>query len=247
MKSVVVIPARYASTRFPGKPLVKLLGKPMILWVAELCAKAVGQASVYVATEDERIANTVREAGFRAVMTSTTALTGTDRIAEAARQIDAEIFINVQGDEPLLNPNDILEIIGKKEAYPDEIINGYCPLAAEEDPYNINIPKVVFTGDHRLLYISRLPVPGYKNTGKKPEAYYKQVCIYAFTRDELQQYHHYGRKSRLEDSEDIEILRFFEWGATVRMVETSPGSLAIDVKEDIPMVEKHLRAMQRKA
>src|SRR5690554_857877 len=101
MRSVVLIPARFGSSRYPGKPLVSLLGKPMILWVAELSAEAVGSKNVYVATEDERIASVVKAAGFQAVMTSDSALTGTDRLAEAAEQIEADIYINVQGDEPL--------------------------------------------------------------------------------------------------------------------------------------------------
>src|SRR5690606_27506517 len=104
MRTVVIIPARFASSRYPGKPLVPLLGKPMILWVAELSAKAVGLENVYIATEDNRIAEVVVAAGFQAVMTSGRALTGTDRLAEAAEQIEADIFINVQGDEPLVNP-----------------------------------------------------------------------------------------------------------------------------------------------
>lgn len=114
MKSVVIIPARYKSSRYPGKPLVPLLGKPMILWVAELSAKAVGVDSVYVATDDERIAEVVKAAGFNSLITSAEALTGTDRLAEAARQIDADIFINVQGDEPTLDPTDICKVRDKK-------------------------------------------------------------------------------------------------------------------------------------
>ncbi|NGO91082.1 MAG: NTP transferase domain-containing protein, partial [Halomonas sp.] len=104
MRSVVLIPARYGSSRYPGKPLVPLLGKPMVLWVAELSARAVGAENVYVATEDQRIANVVEEAGFQAVMTTDDALTGTDRLAQAAAQVTADIYINVQGDEPLVDP-----------------------------------------------------------------------------------------------------------------------------------------------
>ncbi len=110
MRTVVLIPARYSSSRFPGKPLVKLLGKPMILWVAELACKAVDKNDVFVATDDSRIAEVVESAGFGVVMTSDSCLTGTDRLAEAAAKIDADIFINVQGDEPLASADDILKI-----------------------------------------------------------------------------------------------------------------------------------------
>ena len=143
MRSVVIIPARYASSRFPGKPLVSLLGKPMILWVAELAGMAVGNDNVYVATEDERIAKTVLAAGFQAVMTSDSALTGTDRLAEAAEQITAEVYINVQGDEPLVAPTDILKVRDEKLKYPNEIINGFSWVSDNEDPHSVNIPKLI--------------------------------------------------------------------------------------------------------
>jgi 3-deoxy-manno-octulosonate cytidylyltransferase (CMP-KDO synthetase) len=241
MKSVVVIPARYKSSRFPGKPLVNLLGKPMILWVSELSAKAVGKENVYIATDDERISKIVTAAGFNAIMTSDHCFTGTDRLAEAANKISADIYINVQGDEPLVNPKDIINIIKTKELYYHEIINGYCPISSDEDPSNVNLPKVAFTEDNSLVYMSRQAIPGFKDKAQAPSQYYKQVCIYAFTADELKSYADYGRKSTLEESEDIEIIRFLEWGKKIRMVETNPGSLAVDVQEDIAKVEQGLR------
>ena len=241
MKSVVIIPARYKSSRFPGKPLVSLLGKPMILWVSELSAKAVGQENVYIATDDKRISKVVVDAGFNAIMTSDKCFTGTDRLAEAAKQISADIYINVQGDEPLVNPKDIVNIIKAKELYYNEIINGYCSISSEEDPNNVNIPKVIFTEDNSLVYMSRQAIPGFKDNSQAPSQYYKQVCIYAFTADELKSYADYGRKSTLEASEDIEIIRFLEWGKKIRMVETSPGSLAVDAQEDVAKVEQGLK------
>jgi len=241
MKSVVVIPARYKSSRFPGKPLVRLLGKPMILWVSELSAKAVGQENVYIATDDERISKVVTAAGFNAIMTSEQCLTGTDRLAEVANKIQADIYINVQGDEPLVNPEDIVNIIEAKEQYYDEIINGYCSISTDENPNNVNIPKVIFTEDNSLIYMSRQAIPGYKDEIQAPSQYYKQVCIYAFTADELKSYADFGRKSTLEASEDIEIIRFLEWGKKIRMVKTSPGSLAVDTQEDVAKVEQGLK------
>jgi 3-deoxy-manno-octulosonate cytidylyltransferase (CMP-KDO synthetase) len=241
MKSVVVIPARYKSSRFPGKPLVNLLGKQMILWVSELSAQAVGKENVYIATDDERISEVVTVAGFNAIITSEQCLTGTDRLAEAANQIQADIYINVQGDEPLVNPKDIINIIKAKELHYDEIINGYCPVGDNENPDNVNIPKVIFTEDNSLVYMSRQAIPGFKDEDKSPNQYYKQVCIYAFTAGELKSYADYGRKSTLEASEDIEIIRFLEWGKKIRMVETNPGSLAVDVPEDVAKVERALR------
>jgi 3-deoxy-manno-octulosonate cytidylyltransferase (CMP-KDO synthetase) len=241
VRNVIIIPARYRSTRFPGKPLAMLLGKPMILWVCELSARALGEGNVFVATEDERIADTVRNAGFNAVMTSDEALTGTDRLAEAAEQIDAEIYINVQGDEPLVHPSDILKIRDAKEANFEDVINGYCWLNQGEDPTDINIPKVITNEKNELLYISRLALPGYKDRSNAPHRYKKQVCIYAFTRSELRSFRNFSRKSELERCEDIEILRFLEMNKKVRMVETAPGSLAVDTENDIFPAELALR------
>jgi len=241
MKSVVVIPARYKSSRFPGKPLVNLLGKPMILWVSELSAQAVGKENVYIATDDKGISEVVTAAGFNVVMTSDHCFTGTDRLAEAATKISADIYINVQGDEPLVNPKDIINIIKTKKLYFNEIINGYCPIASHEDPNNLNIPKVVFNEDNSMVYMSRKAIPGFKDKVHAPHQYYKQVCIYAFTADELKNYADFGRKSTLELSEDIEILRFLEMGKKIRMVETDPDSLGVDVQEDVAKVEQALR------
>lgn len=241
MKSVVVIPARYASTRFPGKPLVKILSKPMILWVAELSSRAVGRENVFIATENKRIMDVVEGAGFKGVLTSENALTGTDRLAEASQKIDADIYINVQGDEPLVDPCDILKIMEFKMKMFGKVVNGFCWLSDIEDVENINIPKVVTNEKNELLYMSRRPLPGYKDSKNAPSHYKKQVCIYAFTRDELKGFYSFGRKSLLENAEDIEILRFLELGKTVQMIETHSGSLAVDVPEDVANVEKALK------
>lgn len=241
MKSVVIIPARYKSSRFPGKPLVNLLGKPMILWVSELSAKAVGKENVYIATDDKRISKIVTAAGFNVVMTSDQCFTGTDRLAEAAKKISADIYINVQGDEPLVNPKDIIKVIKTKKLYFSEIINGYCPMTSDENPNNVNIPKVIFNEDNSMVYMSRKAIPGFKDKAHAPHRYYKQVCIYAFTADELKNYADFGRKSTLESSEDIEILRFLEIGKKIRMVETDPDSLGVDVQNDVAKVEQVLR------
>lgn len=168
MRSVVIIPARYSSSRFPGKPLVGLLGKPMILWVAELSANAIGASNVYVATDDLRIAEVVNNAGFQTVMTSSNALTGTDRLAEAADKIDADIFINVQGDEPLACPEDITKVRDEKIKNINSVINGFSWISVNEDPYNINIPKVVTNEKSELIYMSRVALPGYKDTENSP-------------------------------------------------------------------------------
>jgi 3-deoxy-manno-octulosonate cytidylyltransferase (CMP-KDO synthetase) len=243
MKTIIVIPARYKSSRFPGKPLVKLAGKPMIQWVAELSAKTVGMENVFIATDDKKIESSVQDMGYQVVMTSENCLTGTDRLAEVAQKIEADIYINVQGDEPLVNPEDILKVIDAKKANPNDVINGYAVIGTNEDPENVNIPKVIFAEDKRMIYMSRKALPGFKDDKNKPAQYYKQVCIYAFNRQELLSYGDFGRKSKLEHSEDIEIIRYMEWGQTIRMVETRPGSLAVDIPGDVAKVEAALKEL----
>jgi 3-deoxy-manno-octulosonate cytidylyltransferase (CMP-KDO synthetase) len=240
MNTIVVIPARYKSSRFPGKPLINLLGKPMIQWVAELSAKAVGSENVYIATDDSQIEAAVKAMGYQVVMTSENCLTGTDRLAEVAQKIEADIYINVQGDEPLVSPEDILKVIEVKKAYPNDVINGYAVIGKDEDQNSLNIPKVIFTEDQRLVYMSRQALPGFKDLKNTPKEHYKQVCIYGFNRSELLAYGEFGRKSALEHAEDIEIIRFLEWGQTIRMVQTRPGSLAVDVPADVDKVEPFL-------
>lgn len=241
MKTVIIIPARYKSTRFPGKPLANILGIPMIKWVANLSSMAIGKNNVYIATEDIRIFDYVSEEGFNAIMTSNKHETGTDRVAEAIENINADIFINVQGDEPLVDPKDILAIKKMKEKNFNKVINGFCFISKNENSKCINIPKVVTTEKNLMVYMSRNPLPGYKNSENAPANYKKQVCIYAFSRNELMAFKNFGRKSVLESHEDIEILRFLELNIPVLMVKTKSGSLAVDVPEDIPPVENALK------
>jgi len=245
MRAVVIIPARYKSSRFPGKPLVKLAGKPMILWVAELSSKAVGAENVYIATDDPRIAKVVEAEGYTAIITSTGAQTGTDRLAEAAQHIDADIYINVQGDEPIIDPADILKVLDTKIQNPDAIINAYCLVSPDENPESVNIPKVITTENNKLVYMSRQALPGFKDKTCAPLRYKKQVCIYAFNKEQLQAFSRFGRKSELEACEDIEILRFLELGILIIMVESSGGSLAVDVPEDVPPVEAAIVKLHR--
>ena len=240
MKTVIIIPARFKSSRFPGKPLTLILGKPMILWVAELCTKAIPIEFIYIATDNLRIKEVVEEAGFNVVMTSTKALTGTDRVAEAANQIEADIYINVQGDEPLLDPNDILSILEVKKKFPNEIINGYCKISENEDPTSLHLPKVVFNENSQMIYMSRQLIPATKPNQSKPPSYFKQVCIYAFSKKELNDYLNFGRKGTAEFYEDIEILRFLDIGTKIRVVETKSASLAVDVPGDVKRVEESI-------
>ena len=241
MKACVIIPARYSSTRFPGKPLVSILGKPMIIWVAEISARAVGIENVYVATESKMIFDLVESYGYSSIMTSINALTGTDRVAEASKNLNYDVFINVQGDEPLLDYNDIINCINLKLKYPNYVINGYSKMNSYEDENSINIPKVITNEQNFMIYMSRKAIPGFKSEENKVDDYKKQVCIYAFSSDDLQKFADYGRKSQLENSEDIEILRFLEFDKKILMYECKDNSHAVDIPEDVIKVENLLK------
>jgi 3-deoxy-manno-octulosonate cytidylyltransferase (CMP-KDO synthetase) len=237
-KVAVVIPARYKSSRFPGKPLAKIKGKEMIIWVAEIAEKAVGIENVFIATENEEIVDVVKEYGYKVVLTSDSCLTGTDRVAEASLEIDADIIINIQGDEPLLNPSDIQKVIDCKIQHPTHIINCMSYLNKHEKVEDKKIPKVVTNLHDELIYISRNPIPGTKfGNGNNPK---KQVCIYAFNREHLSTFIQYGQKTPLEFQEDIEVLRFIEMGYKVKMVTLDNESYAVDYPEDIDVVESIL-------
>jgi 3-deoxy-manno-octulosonate cytidylyltransferase (CMP-KDO synthetase) len=245
-KIAIIIPARYASARFPGKPLADIAGKSLILRVWEQCSLAIGPQDVYVATEDNRIQNHCLEHSMQVLMTSNTCLTGTDRIAEAYDTFLSnegyDYIVNVQGDEPLVKPEDIRKVIDtmiKTDTLrnvfhfdtPPYVYCGYCRIETEEEFKNPNVPKVVFNQQEELLYISRAPIP----TNKKLELVeaYRQVCIYGFIPTTLSRYYTIGKKSKLEAIEDIEILRFMEeFKYPVKMVEVL-HSIAVDIPEDI--------------
>lgn len=162
MKAKIIIPARYGSSRFKGKPLAKILGIEMILRVADICGKVSGLNNLYIATDSKKISDLVKKYNYNVLMTSRNCLTGTDRVSEVSKKIDAKIFINVQGDEPLIKSSDIKKIIKTKLENPNHVICGYDKLNKNENPLNKNIPKVVMNSKNELIYISRSPIPGTK-------------------------------------------------------------------------------------
>jgi len=231
---VVVIPARMASTRLPEKPLIDILGKSLIQRTYEQCIKVIPKDKVYIATDSVKIQLHCQKLGMKVIMTSSNCLTGTDRVAELATQIEADYYINVQGDEPIINPDDIIKIANSIDQFPGEVINGYASIDDENSYRSLTIPKVVFRPDGRLLYMSRSSIPGNKaNVFQKS---WKQVCIYAFPKLALEQFANLKHKTNLENEEDIEILRFLEMGYEVRMVPLSKDSIAVDTPEDVEKV-----------
>lgn len=239
MKKVIIIPARYASSRLPGKPLIHIAGETIIYRTWKRCAQVFPEELIYIATDDERIAMHCLEKDMNYLMTSQACLTGTDRVAEASMQVDADVYINVQGDEPILNPNDLTKIIESSEHYPNEILNGYTNIESERHYRNNSIPKVVMRPDGRLLYMSRASIPA--NKDNRYVSAWRQICIYVYPKQALLAFAKMKRKTRLEASEDIEILRFLEIGYEVRMILLSAESIAVDTPEDVNEVEKMLR------
>lgn len=238
-KVLGIIPARFESTRLPGKPLIDILGTPMIIRTAQNAADALGQENIIIATDDSRISDVCNNYGFKSVLTQKSHLTGTDRIWEVAQQYESDIYINIQGDEPIMPPDDIKLILNEKEKRIEGVVNGICKLPNNIPPEVDSIPKAVVNENGKLVYISRLPIPGTLIHGKEI-TYQKQVCVYAFNYDELKAFGQFGRKSKLEKIEDIEMLRFFDLGVSIYMVETSGKSLAVDLPSDVKKVEEFL-------
>ncbi len=238
MKIIGVIPARYKSSRFPGKPLADICGKPMIWWVYNQCKKVEDFDEVYVATDDERIFETCRSLGVEAIMTSDSHKTGTDRIGEVARKIPADLIVNIQGDEPLLEPATIKKAIEPFYSDPElKITNLMTKIHDPVDVVNPTVPKVITNKDGIGIYLTRATAPFPK--GSIDYSYYKQVCVYGFKPDALEFYCDYGikyGKAKIEAVEDIEILRFIENGYKVQYMEVNSETVAVDTPNDLEKV-----------
>tara|TARA_B100000073_G_C23738093_1_gene572883 strand:+ start:1535 stop:2578 length:1044 start_codon:yes stop_codon:yes gene_type:complete len=238
----VVIPARYKSTRFPGKPIVEIDGIPMVIRVAQQATKAVGKENVYIATESGIISDLVYNYDYNVILTSSSCLTGTDRVAEASLQLDSDIIVNVQGDEPMVNPDTILKVIEEKKKFPNSMITAVSRVDSREVFDDKNIVKFVFDEKNNLLYTSRSGIPGNKNDEFMYG--YSHVAVYAFNKEDLTKFYHYGivnGKSKLEWIEDVEILRFLEIGHNVKIVEVSDVGWSVDIPSDVKKVERLLK------
>ena len=244
MKIIGVIPARYQSSRFPGKPLADICGKPMIWWVYQQCRKVEDFDEVYVATDDDKIFSACTELGVKVITTSDTHRTGTDRIGEVARKIPADLIVNIQGDEPLLEPATIKAAIEPFYHNPDlQISNLMAKITDPIDVVNCTVPKVITNRDGIGVYLTRATAPYPK--GSLDYAYYKQVCVYGFKPEALQFYCDYGMtygKAKVEAVEDIEILRFIENGYKVQYIEVDSETVAVDTPNDLQKVRAIVEA-----
>ena len=238
MKIIGVIPARYESSRFPGKPLADICGKPMIWWVYQQCLKVDLLNEVYVATDDERIFDSCRENNIQVIMTSKEHKTGTDRVGEVAEKISADLFVNIQGDEPMLEPENIKKAILPFFDNPElQVSNLMTRITDPVDVINFTVPKVITNKDGIGIYLTRSSTPYPK--GSIEYSYYKQVCVYGFKPEALKFYCEYGKKwgkAKIEKIEDIEILRFIENGYKVQYVEVDSETVAVDTEKDLEKV-----------
>jgi len=248
MKATVVIPARYASTRFPGKPLAELAGKPMIQWVWEGAGQCPLVDEVIVATDDERIAAAVTGFGGHVVMTRPDHPTGTDRLAEVAAQLTSDLIVNVQGDEPLIDPAMIEAALGpllRDGSIPMGTLQ--TPLTSLEEYRNPNVVKVVTDRKGFALYFSRAPIPYPRDFAAGLAANWrrlasaKHVGLYVYRRDFLLDYPHLPA-TPLEQQENLEQLRALEHGYRIFVAETPLVGCGVDTPEDLVKVEQLLAA-----
>ena len=233
MAAVVVIPARYGSTRFPAKILAAETGRPLVQHVVDRARLASRVREVVVATDDERIAAALRPFGTRCVMTSPAHQSGTDRIAEVARGLgeDVDIVVNVQGDEPEIEPGIINDLVARLESSDDDMATAATPFPAGSDVADANLVKVVTGLGGRAIYFSRSPVPFWRDraAGNRP-TYYLHLGIYAYRREFLLQFASWP-PTPLERAEKLEQLRALEHGRAIYVLPVSRATHGIDTPE----------------
>ena len=232
MKTAAVIPCRYQSSRFEGKPLALIGGKPMMWHVYQQAFKADSIHEVYIATDDERIAAACREHGMNYLMTGNHHLTGTDRVAECARMLDADVIVNVQGDEPFILPESIDAVT--RALLGSEIsglaaTNGYGIIDSAEDVNDQGVVKVILSTSGIALSYSRLPIP---LAFRKPTIHYRQLGLYAFHREALD-FFAATQQGPIEESESVEMYRFVEHDKPVLMVGVEESGIAVDTPADL--------------
>ena len=247
---VAIIPARYSSSRLPGKPLLEIQGRAMILHVVERALKAPSVSRAIVATDDERILKAVREAGHEALLTSPRHASGSDRLAEAAAQIEAEVIINVQGDEPLIAPETIERAVRALLEAEDCAAATTCEeIESASDVLSSDVVKVVSDERGRALYFSRSPVPYPREAARRygslaaalevePQllaTFRKHTGLYVYSRVFLLEFARWPQTA-LERAESLEQLRILERGHSIRVVEAASPSVGVDTEDDLRRV-----------
>ncbi len=242
-KVTAIIPARYGSTRFEGKPLADLLGKPMIQHVYERTLEAEGIDKVLVATDDNRILDAVNNFGGEALMTSREHQTGTDRLAEVAASLESDFVVNVQGDEPLISPDMIAEAVKAIKEDPTlPMASLKCLIVNEDDLYDSSVVKVVVDNKDYALYFSRSPIPFVRDDDGMSSGtdYYRHIGLYVYEREFLLKFSGMDI-TPLEKAEKLEQLRALENGYKIKVVTTEYESMGVDRPEDLERVKEILK------
>lgn len=242
MDAIGIIPARYGSTRFEGKVLADMCGKPMIQHVYEKASQAKVLDELLVAADDQRVVDVVQGFGGKVALTAKGHRSGTDRLTEVVNPIDVKVVVNIQADEPLLHPtmiNDLVSALLADEKI--EMATLMKKISEEQDLVNPNVVKVVVDKHSFALYFSRAPIPHLKTSGHKSRtpAYYKHIGLYAYTKDFLFTFTNLPT-SRLEKIEGLEQLRALENGYRIKVLETKYDSIGVDTPEDLELVRKKL-------
>ncbi|MCL2052423.1 MAG: 3-deoxy-manno-octulosonate cytidylyltransferase [Lachnospiraceae bacterium] len=236
MKIIGVIPARYASSRFPGKPLADICGKPMIWWVYQQAGKVKEFCEIYIATDDERIISVCNQYEMNVILTSDQHKTGTDRVCEVAKKVKADLYVNVQGDEPLIEPESISMAI--KPFYENSDLQVSSLMSKIKNPLDVinpNVCKVVTNKDGFALYLTR----GIAPYTKKPITYdlYKALGIFGI-KPEAAAFFSQAEQSQIELIEEIEMLRFIENGYRIHFKEVDSKSIGVDTASDLEKVRQ---------
>lgn len=238
-----IIPARYASTRFPGKPLVDIDGKPMIQRVFDQAKKCKVLTQIIVATDDDRIAEAVRNFGGEFCMTSAAHPSGTDRCAEVVERmkLTCDAVINIQGDEPFIDPEQITSLAQCFEDERTALATLIKPIVSSEILFSANSPKVIVDAEQFAIYFSRHPIPFQRGVEQaewlRHHQYYQHIGIYGYTRDALMKITKL-QPSTLEKAESLEQLRWIENGFKIKTAITTVDSIAIDTPEDLERVRQ---------
>jgi 3-deoxy-manno-octulosonate cytidylyltransferase (CMP-KDO synthetase) len=244
MRVVGVIPSRWGSTRLPGKSLIDICGKPLVQWVVEAAGKAALIDELLVATDDQRIVDAVQPLGINAVMTSPDHPSGTDRIAEAIDGIDADLVVNIQGDEPLLDAallDQLIRVMGEDQSW--DMATAATPILDEADINESSVVKVVTAENGRALYFSRSVIPFIReaDNGLGKELYMRHLGVYVYRREFLRKLVN-TPPCVLENAEKLEQLRALYIGAKMIVVGTDDAGIGVDTPEDVVKVEKIIRA-----
>lgn len=238
MKTIAVIPARMDSSRFPGKPIAKILGRTMLEHIYKRVTMSSSLDATYIATCDDEIRLAAQDFGAPVIMTARTHERASDRVAEAVTNIDAELIVMVQGDEPMTHPNMIDTAVAPFRNDPKlNCVNLVRSINNEEDFYNVNTIKVIMNQQGDALYMSRQPIPTIDKLGFKQTPIFKQVCIIPFRRTTLFDYTRLPQ-TPLEKLESVDMLRLLEHGYRVKMVKTEFDTQAVDTEADLARVAK---------